>query len=247
DSTISKSYTDVGLTNGATYCYKVQSKGQYSDPAIIRPLLNFSQEACEKPKDTTPPCAPKLEIVSDCKIPNLILQWNNPNHSCSDDVAKYNVYFANTEEANLEFQYSITNLNDTILAFDNLKSIAGCYAISAVDSVNNESVKSEKVCVDNCPEYELPNVITVNGDGVNDFFKPIKNKFVKDIDLKIYNRWGNLVFETTDPAIMWDGKVIQTKQLSSEGTYFYVCQVNEIRVTGIVSRDLKGFLQIFHK
>lgn len=247
DSTISKSYTDVGLTNGATYCYKVQSKGHYSDPAIIRPLLNFSQETCEKPKDTTPPCAPKLAIVSDCKIPNLILQWNNPNHSCSDDVVKYNVYFANTEEADLEFQYSITNLNDTILAFDNLKSIAGCYAISAVDSVNNESVKSEKVCVDNCPEYELPNVITVNGDGVNDFFKPIKNKFIKDIDLKIYNRWGNLVFETTDPAIMWDGKVIQTKLLSSEGTYFYVCQVNEIRVTGILSRDLKGFLQIFHK
>ena len=40
------------------------------------------------------------------------------------------------------------------------------------------------MCVDNCPEYELPNVITINGDGVNDFFKPIKNKFIKSIDLK---------------------------------------------------------------
>jgi len=46
---------------------------------------------------------------------------------------------------------------------------------------------------------------------------------------------------------MWDGKINQSKLLASEGTYFYVCQVNEIRVKGIVTKDLKGFLQIFHK
>jgi gliding motility-associated-like protein len=173
--------------------------------------------------------------------------WNNPNHTCSDDVVKYNIYFAETEDDDLSLQDSIKILTDTALVFNDLTSIAGCYAITAVDSFGNESAQSEKICVDNCPEYELPNVITINGDGVNDFFKPIKNKFIKDIDLKVYNRWGTLVFETTDPAIMWDGKVIQSKLLSTEGTYFYVCQVNEIRVKGIVSRDLKGFLQIFHK
>lgn len=247
DSTSLLTFADTGLINGALYCYKVQSKGQYSDPTILRPLLNFSQEVCDKPKDTTPPCAPTLEIVSDCTIPTLSLQWNNPNHTCSDDVVKYNIYFAETEDAELLLQDSIKILSDTLLVFDNLTSIAGCYAVTAVDSFGNESAQSEKICVDNCPEYELPNVITVNGDGVNDFFKPIKNKFIKDIDLKVYNRWGNLVFETTDPAIMWDGKVIQSKLLSTEGTYFYVCQVNEIRVKGIVPRDLKGFLQIFHK
>lgn len=247
DSTNLLTYTDTALVNGALYCYKVQSKGEYSDPSIFKPLLNFSQEACEKPKDTTPPCSPKLEISSDCKIPTLSLMWNNPNHTCSDDVIKYNIYFAETEDADLMLQDSVKILSDTLLAFDNLTSIAGCYAVTAVDSFGNESAQSEKICVDNCPEYELPNVITVNDDGVNDFFKPIKNKFIKDIDLKVYNRWGNLVFETTDPAIMWDGKVIQSKLPCTEGTYFYVCQVNEIRVKGIVSRDLKGFIQMFNK
>jgi gliding motility-associated-like protein len=202
---------------------------------------------CNKPKDTTPPCAPKLQIVSDCITPSLMLQWNNPNHSCSDDVVKYNIYFAETETDNLVLTDSIKQLNDTLLVFDNLTSIAGCYAITAVDSFANESAQSVKVCVDNCPEYELPNVVTLNGDGVNDFFKAIKNKFIKDIELKIYNRWGTLVYETTDSKFLWDGKTIQSKQLCSEGTYFYVCQVNEIRVVGIVSRNLKGFLQIFQK
>lgn len=247
DSTTLKTYTDDSLVNGANYCYKVQSKGQYSDTTILRPLLNFSQEVCGKPKDSTPPCAPTLEIVSDCKVPSLLLKWNNPNHSCSDDAVKYNIYFAETENEDPLLSDSIKIMSDTLLAFDNLTSIAGCYEITAVDSFGNESARSTKICVDNCPEYELPNVITVNGDGVNDFFKPIKNKFIKDIDLKVYNRWGTLVFETTDPLIMWDGKTIQSKQIATEGTYFYVCQVNEIRVSGIVARDLKGFLQIFHK
>jgi gliding motility-associated-like protein len=247
DSTTLLTYTDTGLVNNALYCYKVQSKGQYSDTTIIRPLLNFSQESCAKPKDSTPPCAPTLEIVSDCLVPSLLLKWNNPNHTCSDDVVKYNIYFAATEDEDLQLIDSVKILSDTIYTFDNLISIAGCYAITAIDSFANESVQSAKVCVDNCPEYELPNVITVNGDGVNDFFKAIKNKFIKDIDLKIYNRWGNLVYETTDPAFLWDGKTIQLKQPAVEGTYFYVCQVNEIRVKGIVSRDLKGFLQIFNK
>ncbi len=247
DSTAALTYVDDSLVNGALYCYKVRSKGQYSDPTIYRPLLNFSQEVCAKPKDTTPPCAPTLTIESDCMIPSLLLRWNNPNHVCSDDAVKYNLYFAETEDAPLVLVDSIKIMSDTIMAFDNLLSIAGCYAITAIDSFNNESLQSVKLCVDNCPEYELPNVITVNGDGVNDFFKPIKNRFIKNIDIKIYNRWGNLIFETTDPKIMWDGKSMQLKQIVSEGTYFYVCQVNEIRVAGIKARYLKGFIQVFHK
>jgi gliding motility-associated-like protein len=247
DSTNQLNYTDNQLVNGAEYCYKVQSKGQYSDPTIVKPILNFSQEVCEKPKDTTPPCSPILQISSDCIASNVLLKWTNPNHFCADDVVKYNIYFAETDTANLVLKDSVKILTDTLLAFDNLKSIAGCYAITAVDSFANESPLSEKICIDNCPEYELPNVITLNGDGVNDFFKPIKNRFIKDIDLKIFNRWGTLVYETTDPKIMWDGRVIPTKLPCAEGTYFYVCQVNEIRVKGIVSRNLKGFLQVFQK
>jgi gliding motility-associated-like protein len=247
DSTTALTYTDLNLVNGATYCYKVEAIGQYSDPSILRPLINFSQEACAKPIDLVPPCSPKLDLISDCQLPSLVLQWNNPNNSCADDVVKYNIYIAETDESPLILKDSIKIVSDTIIAFDNLTSIAGCYAITAVDSFGNESLQSAKICVDNCPEYELPNVITLNSDGVNDFFKPIKNKFIKDIDLKVYNRWGVLVFETTDPKIMWDGNIVKTKQPCVDGTYFYVCQVNEIRVKGIQQRFLKGFLQIFNK
>ena len=63
-------------------------------------------------------------------------------------------------------------------------------------------------------------------------------------DLTIYNRWGNVVFQTTDPAINWDGKNKDTKLMCSDGVYFYVCDVHEIHLTGIETRTLKGFVYL---
>ncbi len=253
DSTAKLVYTDTnGLANRATYCYKILSKGQYSDPTIAKPLLNNSQEACAQPVDLTVPCAPTLKIISDCQTGLGQLIWNNPNHSCSDDVLKYYIYFKPTEDGDLTLIDSVKILSDTIYAFDKPNSIAGCYVVTAIDSSNNESLKGEAVCVDNCPEFDLPNIITLNDDGINDFFKAIRVKYIKDIDLYVYNRWGLLVYKTTDPYFKWDGKPISSALplndgTVSEGTYFYICQANEIRVAGIKARYLKGFLQILKK
>ncbi|KAB2914220.1 MAG: T9SS type B sorting domain-containing protein [Bacteroidetes bacterium] len=49
-----------------------------------------------------------------------------------------------------------------------------------------------------------PTAFTPNGDGVNDFFMPYLHNAV-GMDLKIYSRWGELVFETTDLSKGWDG------------------------------------------
>ena len=94
--------------------------------------------------------------------------------------------------------------------------------------------------MENCPEYELPNVFSPNGDNVNDFFIPIKNKHIESVDIKIFNRWGQIVFETTESEINWNGKKRGKKSNCSEGVYFYVCIVNELKLNGIFSRSLKG-------
>jgi hypothetical protein len=54
------------------------------------------------------------------------------------------------------------------------------------------------------------------------------------------------MFETTDPDIFWDGKNKDSKAQCSDGTYFYVCIVNEIHVEGIKPRVLKGFIQLIN-
>jgi gliding motility-associated-like protein len=233
--------------NGTEYCYKVLSKGKYSDPTIVSPLLNWSQEVCATPVDISPPCQPELFLEANCASSTVKLIWKNPNNYCCDDAVMYKIYFKAAQETNFSLVDSITIIADTVFVFDGNSSIAGCFAVTAIDSFGNESSTSIEYCTDNCPEYELPNIITLNGDSINDFFIPVKNKYIKSIDLKIFERWGSLVFETEDPKINWDGKNIISKNICSNGTYFYFCTVNEIRLNGIKTRELKGWLQIIDK
>jgi len=246
-TTIIPEYLDTGLINGVTYCYKIRSIGSYSAPGIINPIYNWSQERCEFPIDLTPPCPPELGVQDDCETILNLLTWTNPNNFCADDVMSYNIYYAPTDTSSFELIDSITVLTDTTYTHSNMDlSIAGCYYVTAVDSMQygNESEPSNIVCVDNCPYYWVPNIFTPNNDGTNDLFVPFPYRFVESVDAKIYNRWGTLVFETTDPDLKWDGTDLNSGEKLSDGTYYYVILVNTIRLQGIVTEALKGHLRL---
>jgi len=66
----------------------------------------------------------------------------------------------------------------------------------------------------------VPTAFSPNGDGHNDVFRVINQKFVKIIDFSIYNRWGKRVYHNTyDPAAGWDGTFNGVPQ--DIGVYFY--------------------------
>ena len=242
-------YTDTGLVNGSEYCYKIKTIGQYSSDGIVSPLENWSQEVCGVPVDLTPPCPPTLSISGDCELEETYLNWTNPNNSCADDVTQYNIYFAAFEGDSLELLTTFNSATDTSFTHSDRGSIAGCYYVTAVDSAQygNESDPSNIACIDNCEGYyELPNVFTPDGSGVNDLYHPLlPYKFVDSIDLKIYNRWGDLMFETTDPDINWDGVNVNNKQCT-DGVYFYTIVVYEIKLAGLQPREFQGNITIIN-
>ena len=123
--------------------------------------------------------------------------------------------------------------------------ISGCYRVTALDTAGNESVMSEERCAENCPLYQLPNVFTPNGDGSNDTFRPFPYRFVESIDLQVFNRWGGLVFETSDPDINWDGRD-SGGNILADGVYYYHCRVYVQRSDGSrgIYDQLKGFIEI---
>ena len=53
--------------------------------------------------------------------------------------------------------------------------------------------------------FYFPNAFTPNGDGLNDVFIP-RGSEVVDFHMIIYDRWGQMVFESHDPATGWDGR-----------------------------------------
>ncbi len=238
-------FIDRGLTNGKSYCYKVKSIGKYGLDIIPSPLINFSQEACAVPIDTVPACAPDLTVYNNCDSIRNELMWTNPNNSCADDVVEYNIYYARFPDADMELITTIDNPNDTTFIHFPSGSLAGCYIVTAVDSFQNESAPTNKVCADNCDYYSLPNTFSPNGDGVNDLFIPFPYQLIEKVDMKIYSRWGNLVFETENPDINWDGRDMITNKIVPSGVYYYVCDVWEYRLTGLEARNISGFINVF--
>jgi gliding motility-associated-like protein len=63
----------------------------------------------------------------------------------------------------------------------------------------------------------MPNVFTPNGDDKNEVFKPIISGKLKEYNLKVFNRWGEDIFSTTDPNKGWDGENSET------GVFYWVC------------------------
>jgi gliding motility-associated-like protein len=245
-----KTFIDKDLINGQKYCYRVKSIGHYDLPGIITPIINFSHQNCGVPTDTVPPNPPILSVSGNCHKYTNTLSWNIDSISKSE-VLKYYIYSASSFNNNFKIIDSVLH-PDSLQYIHNKDEIIGvCYAVSAVDSNLNISKLSNIVCVDNCEVYKLPNVFTPNGDGINDVFIPITPKhiidtYVNNIDLKIYSRWGNLVYKTTNPLVEWNGKESTSNKLVKPGVYYYVCDVYEKRISGIEHSTLTGFIHIFY-
>ena len=77
------------------------------------------------------------------------------------------------------------------------------------------------------PEPEFPNIITPNGDGINDAFTI--QHLPPGSSLIIYNRWGNEVFRTAHYNNTWQGttETLGNETKLSDGTYFYVLVTQE--------------------
>ena len=94
--------------------------------------------------------------------------------------------------------------------------------------------------------YQLPNVFTPNGDGINDIFEPKVTglSLISGAKTVIFNRWGNILHDTEDPLIQWDGKSKQTKMDCPPGTYFYVTDITYIGATREESLHLQGSITV---
>lgn len=243
DSTQTTNYSDDSLVNGQEYCYYVIGYGEYSNPDIAKPLINYSQIHCNIPIDNVAPCNPNMDsVTSSCENFYIQLYWSKQDSLCSSDVVKYYVY--RSEQYGLPYQRvdSVLLSADTTYMFIDSLSIAGCYKMTAVDTFYNESPYSDSICIDNCPLYTLPNVFSPGQDGFNDLFKPFPYRYVDSIDLQIFSRWGNRVFESHDPKILWDG-TRHGKALSA-GVYFYTCDVYFKSINGLQKETLKGTVQM---
>lgn len=270
-------YTDKGQANdqpleeAQQYCYYIQTLGSYGNPEIYEPLENRSQIICTFPNDTVAPCIPlvvrfgNITSVNDCyefmadkpcdfhEFYNELFWEKNLTGNCDPDNSSFNIYFS-TMGPDGPYEI-IDNVRETYYMHKHLESFAGCYRISALDNSGNESELSDPLCHDNCPYYELPNVFTPNGDGVNDTFRAFDNptnkcpRFVENIQFRVYNRWGVELYNSDINAeqnvfIDWDGRDF-TGNLLDAGIYYFIAEVRFEALDPEISKHIyKGWVHL---
>lgn len=117
--------------------------------------------------------------------------------------------------------------NDSIDYSPRTISEEGIYTLTAdnqcgIYSASIEIIKNSCDCY-----FYLPNAFTPDGNAINAEFKPVYDCYFKEYIMRIYNRWGEVVFTTQDPADAWDG------------TYLGASVNDGIYMVQVVYKDLK--------
>ena len=128
-----------------------------------------------------------------------------------------------------DIQYT---LNDKLLP-DNIIRISNAGTFTVIATDKNGCAAFQTLTVQNfCNDLVIPNVITPNGDNLNDWFF-IQN-LVPNCDLKVFNRSGILVYQNKDYQNNWQGEKLPN------GVYYYILSSSRL------NRTWKGWVEIIN-
>ncbi|MCX6231349.1 MAG: gliding motility-associated C-terminal domain-containing protein [Bacteroidetes bacterium] len=163
------------------------------------------------------------------------------NSGC-DSIIKTNLTITAFPVLNLGNDTTICNGEPFLL---DVSTVNGIYlwqdnSVNSVYNISDQGLYWVKVSIDSCSItdsiyiytrdcsaiLEMPNIITPNGDGINDILIPAKIKNVLKMHTMIYNRWGNKIYETDKLNIEWDGKI--NDRIVADGVYYWIINYTDI-------------------
>jgi gliding motility-associated-like protein len=214
-------FGDSNSGNGNSITHTYNQSGSFNVSAII-----VSPEGCS---DT---------IVKTDYITVFPLPQADFNFSPKDELDVFNSEVSFTDNSTIPFTW-LWNFGDSLSNFSNYTSIVqnpvhvfkdtGEYCITLL-------VTSDKGCKDTTVKclyikpsvaIYIPNAFTPNEDGINEGFKPIHVGIVdEDYSFMIFDRWGNLIYQTKNRFDSWDGTL--NDEPCQIDTYIYRLQCKDI-------------------
>lgn len=230
-------FTDLSFANNATITSWQWSFGATNQNPFYNYLLSGMHNV-ELIVSTSNKC--KDTITKDIIIhPTPIIDFSMSNSTI--DIINNTVEFTNLSQGATSYIWSF---NDEAASFDinpiyEYKIIEPCsYMVNKLLGYSDFGCADSLIKTITMSEQNLkyiPNSFTPNNDNINDVFIPI----LQDIDneaylLQIFNRWGELIFSTTESTKGWDGKY--KGEMVKQGTYIY-----KIKYKNICTNKLVGF------
>jgi gliding motility-associated-like protein len=188
---------------------------QNNSPATIE-TVNWSSGQRTRAIEVTETGTYQVEVVSDSScvfeaekfvfiIPNLPpLDFPDSILLCRD--SEYQVDLSEYAEAEADIQW-----NDGSNLAQRSFTQSGTYSVrisTECDLIQESfSLDFSPFNADDRP-YHIPNVFTPNSDGINDVFKVEKARDmeIRDFEMKVFDRWGNMVFDSRDHEFGWNGR-----------------------------------------
>ena len=127
-------------------------------------------------------------------------------------------------------------------------STAPTYTITQTGSLSLTATNNCGSSIDNvivskgiCKVF-VPSGFTPNNDGLNDLFKALGTETVTELQMKIFNRWGEIVFESNDKFKGWDGKY--KGKMQANGVFVYILEYKDNNSPEKIT--LKGTVTLIH-
>ncbi len=215
----------ANVANGVQpYTYLWSPGGQTSSSITVSPTVNTTYtvavtDSCNSPQ--------KTEAITVYVVPPATLSAVVPDYNvCLGDTLMLSVtvtgsggpfyYVWTTLTGNDSVQNPLSQ-NPHVIPTGN-----GSYQVTVSDACGDQATDQFVVALADCEIY-IPNVISPNGDGMNDVFYIRNIEHYPGSRLKIFNRWGNVLLDDPDYKNTWNGKN------APDGTYFFVLTLSDGR------------------
>jgi gliding motility-associated-like protein len=152
--------------------------------------------------------------------------------------------FINNSESGQTYFWDFGDGNSSSATNPNHTYEIGPGNVVTLYAYNNDSLCVDSITIDYSGQWfgndsvsiEYANVFTPDFDGINDCFKPdVAGVFSDCYRLEVYNRWGQLIFESVaGQDHCWDGRT-KGGLMVPEGTYYYISEVHGMKHAGYVT------------
>jgi gliding motility-associated-like protein len=202
-------------------------------------------------------------------IPNIVVTepgtyFVQVNSACETDIDSVVVFSGGIEVPDFVSEYVVCDLDELLIGpsadsvgnytwlddptqdFPRSVFETGTYPFEVNDNCGVrvfEVVVSEVNC--DCVVY-VPNGFTPNGDNINDAIAPVCECGFTQYDFRVYNRWGDLIFQTNNPNQSWVGSSDEyAKVFAPDGVYNWSLNGVSRSINGdLILQDLKGSINL---
>jgi gliding motility-associated-like protein len=186
-----------------------------------------------------------LEVTDECGNSASVdisvgVDFIEPNFSAayaSDDVVSFTNLLPDSVMTFWEFSDgSVSNEHNTEHRFNTLEEwVATLHAYTALGCHGELSQTFQPT-----GDFFVPSSFTPNFDGINDVWKPVGRDLLS-YEVKIFNRYGQVVFETNDMNESWTGGVLGSNYFAPNGLYSFTLRATDNRYNTI---ERSGYLQL---